>query len=509
VTSVRDGTQPEDGEFHHPRAPLEPLRDRDPRDLGGFRLLGRLGYGGMGVAYLAERAGAWGVVKVIRSDLADSPSFRARLKRELEAMARAEGPFTAGVLASDLNNDPAWFAMEFIPGANLSRFISENGLMSPAQLQEFALDLAQAMSHIHSRGIIHRDIKPSNVMMSPSGPKLIDFGVAGLDEGTNLTKTGSVVGSTGWLAPEQITGDPITTASDVHAWALCVLFAATGSAPFGNDTSATAMYRVLEKIPHIPDFIEHPLRDLIAGAVMKTPSYRPTLEQIINSLHEGTAQPWTPVSETSTPHKQSANPPRSTSWVLPLGVGVAVASVTLILTLMAALGINTGSDEPTMAAITEESSSPPDVGASQLDVISEQARPSLSEEPAPFAKPRYSVRVDYELLEIPDADFTDTLNWTIDICSSDLELLRSRVRQQIRLQVRDQGSWTPVDSTASTVQGGRCGPDQINITMPFLEPEPLTKTSDWSPCRNYRVMIPETDNFQQSNVRLCVRTRTI
>lgn len=515
MTESDDGAPQGDGDSQLPLVPIEPLRDRDPRELGGFRMLGRLGHGGMGVAYLAENEGVWGVVKVIRSDLADSPTFRARLQRELEAMERAAGPFTATVLASDLDSDPAWFAMEFIPGANLSRFVAENGVLSSTQLHDFALDLAQAMSHIHERGIIHRDIKPSNVMMSPSGPKLIDFGVAGIDEGTNLTKTGSVVGSTGWLAPEQITGDSITTASDVHAWALCVLFATTGSPPFGNDTSATAIYKVLEKTPDIPTGVGQPLRDLLAGAVMKEPSYRPTLEQIISSLQAGTTEHWIAAPDVPETPEQNAPPRRPFPWILPVAATSLVIVIALVLIFVAALGTNTGSDATTTVETPDGSrASTPSSSPSTPDTprpveTNEEAATTPSEEPTVDAPPQYAVRVDYEPGEIPDADFTDTLNWSIDICSSDPELLQPRVRRQIQLQLRDEGSWNTVDSQASTTQGGRCGPDQVNISMPFREPEPPTATADWSRCRNYRVRIPETSTFQQSNVRVCVRTRTV
>jgi len=493
---------------------MEPLRDRDPRELGGFRMLGRLGFGGMGVAYLAEGEGSWGVVKVIRSDLADSPNFRARLQRELEAMDRAKGPFTSAVLGSDLDGDPAWFAMEFIAGANLSRFVADHGVLPPAQLQQFALDLALAMAYVHARGIIHRDIKPSNVMMSPSGPKLIDFGVAGIDEGTNLTKTGSVVGSTGWLAPEQVTGDPITTAADVHAWALCVLFAATGVPPFGGDTSATAIYRVLEKTPEVPTSVLQPLHDLLVGAVKKEPTYRPTLDQIIATLQSDSTTHWTPESEAPEPQEHLAEPRRRPSWAIPVGVGASITTVAAALILIAAFGANSGSDESIPGTDPEVSSaaSKPEVSTSETpqppETESQQSDASQSEEPFVSPSPKYAVQVDYAPSEIPDADFVDSLKWNIDICSSDPELLRPKVRRQIQLQVREQDSWTSTESQASTAEGGRCGPDQVNITIPFTEPEPSESTSEWSPCRDYRVTIPETNSFQQSRVRVCVRTRT-
>ena len=241
-----------------PAVPLEPLRDRDPRSLGSFRLLGRLGAGGMGVAFLSESDGGWAVVKVIRPELAEDRGQRARISRELEAMKRAAGPFTANLLAEQLDEDPAWFAMEFIPGTTLTRRIDDTGPLSSEALEVLGTELAHVLEHIHSAGVIHRDLKPSNVMLSPTGPKIIDFGIADIADSTQLTKTGSVMGSSGWLAPEQITGDEVTTATDVHAWGLCVLFAATGESPFGGDTASSSIYRVLESTPELPDRLKEP-----------------------------------------------------------------------------------------------------------------------------------------------------------------------------------------------------------------------------------------------------------
>lgn len=478
-----------------------PLRERDPRELGGFRMLGRLGYGGMGVAYLAERDGVRSVVKVVRSDLSDSPTFRARLVRELEAMRRAAGPHTAAVLASDLDADPAWFAMEYIPGANLARDIPERGSLSGSDLDAFALNLADALAHVHAVGVIHRDLKPSNVMMSPTGPRLIDFGIAGMEEGTHLTRTGSIVGSTGWLAPEQVTGDPVTFATDVHAWALCVLFAATGTPPFGADTSTAAMYRVLETAPDIPAGIGQPLRDLLTGAVAKDPAYRPSLDQVTASLRTGTTEGWAPPAPAAGA-RTTAPPPAATQqrnrppWLIPAAIA-AVGIIAFALVGIAARGANNPPAatpaQPTPSTIPAEAASTP---------ASAPGAPSASATPAPT----YGVKVSYADDAIPGKTFNGTLGWTFDVCSYDPAIAALKTTAAIRMYANRNGTWKPVTAKPKAIKRGRCGPGGLNLLIDHVEPS-TGLTPDWTPCRKYRVVIPETANFRKSNVDLCVRAR--
>ena len=287
-----------------PPVPLEPLAGDDPDRVGDFRLLGRLGAGGMGVAYLAAGPTQnWVVVKTVWKHLAADRSFRARLSRELDAMGRAFGPHTASLLDSDVQADPPWFAMEFIPGMTLTRRVDDSGALAMAEVVALAAAMVDVLVSVHGAGIVHRDLKPSNIMMSPTGPKLIDFGIADMSEGTQLTKTGMVLGSTGWLAPEQVRGDQVTSATDIHAWALCVLYAATGAPPFGADNSTATMYKVLEAIPVIPEQIPSPLRELLSAAVAKEPSHRPTLERLSSELNPVQVQvapaPTTPVFDTT------------------------------------------------------------------------------------------------------------------------------------------------------------------------------------------------------------------
>lgn len=262
--------------IRHPASPVpvESLRTSDPRQLGDFRILGRLGAGGMGIAFLAERGSTWSVVKMFRSELTDDDNFGPRMARELEAMQRASGPHTAKVLEQHLDGSPAWFAMEFIPGMTLTKRLDLGGPLVGQELVVFAAQLKEALDAIHVAGLVHRDLKPSNIILSPDGPKLIDFGIADVSDATQLTSTGHVLGTIGWLAPEQVSGDPVSPATDLHAWGLCVLFAATGRPPFGDGPVPVTMAKVLNDQPEVPSSIPEPLRSRVRQALNKAPSAR-------------------------------------------------------------------------------------------------------------------------------------------------------------------------------------------------------------------------------------------
>ena len=276
-----------------PAVPLERLEADDPRELGDYRLLGRLGSGGMGVAFLAEGPEGWAVVKTMWPQLRADPAFRARLARELDAMRAAASPRVAEVLAEQLEGPNPWFAMEFVPGITLKRRVDESGPIVGAELQGLASGLAEAIAATSAVGVVHRDLKPANVMLSPTGPRLIDFGVADISEATQLTQTGFVVGSAGWLAPEQITGGEVSAATDVHAWGLCVLYAATGRAPFVGDNTTATIYQVLHTEPEIPASLGVPLAGLVARALAKEATSRPKPERLTAELSASTTAPAT------------------------------------------------------------------------------------------------------------------------------------------------------------------------------------------------------------------------
>lgn len=522
-----------------PAVPLEPLRARDPRDVGEFRLLGRLGGGGMGVAFLAEGQDQWAVVKIIRSELADSTGFQARLRRELEAMSRAAGPRTALVLAQGVEEDPSWFAMEFIPGITLARQVSESGRMQPGQVDAFARELAEILSDIHSAGVVHRDLKPANIMMSPTGPRLIDFGIAAFEGGTQLTATGNVLGTSGWLAPEQVRGDPVGTPTDVHAWALCVLYAALGHPPIDVESSSAAVYRVLEVTPDVPEFVNEPLRALLEAALSKDPARRPTVERILHELRSqqvidgssGDQHPPTlaiPRSEQITeepasvspapppppPVSASTQPPRRRSRTLLVVGSVGV----VVLALVASVGWlwSRSGEEPSAAAnvtgevqeATEMTGEPTVEPSDITEESSEDATPATPESsPTPTVVPIYATTVDYSNERIPDRVFDDTLEWSFDVCVADLDFLRERYLDGVQLREGAGGPRVDVDVTG--VQGGRCQASEVNLTFDYVEPEPDESAigTGWSACKPYRVVLPETGNFARSTIDFCVRTR--
>jgi eukaryotic-like serine/threonine-protein kinase len=208
-----------------------PLQDRDPSRIGRFRLAARLGAGGMGVVYLGTaKDGTQAAIKVLRPELADDREFRVRFRREVGLLTRVNGACTVRVLEADTESARPFLATEYADGPSLAEYVSQHGRLGPDMLEGLAVGLAEALTAIHAAGVIHRDLKPGNVLLTQSGPKVIDFGIAQTHDSTSLTKTGMTAGSPGFMAPEQILGQAGQPA-DVFAWALTVAYAATGQSP--------------------------------------------------------------------------------------------------------------------------------------------------------------------------------------------------------------------------------------------------------------------------------------
>lgn len=270
-------------------SPLHPptmvdLGPTDPTEVGPYRLIGRLGHGGMGIAYLGEASGRTAVLKVLGQGAPLSDADIARWERELDAMRAAASDRTVHLLDHDFTGRPPWFAMEFVPGHTLQHQIDQFGPLDPVELMPLALGLAEAVGDIHAAGVVHRDLKPSNVMLSPSGPRIIDFGVAALEDATMLTKTGHIVGTVGWLAPEQITNDAYSPATDVHAWGLCVLYACAGENPYASMSSGAALYKIVHETPAAPPTMPRRLARMVEQALTKDPMQRPDLSAVISYL---------------------------------------------------------------------------------------------------------------------------------------------------------------------------------------------------------------------------------
>ena len=211
---------------------VQPLASDDPAEIGGYRLRARLGAGGMGRVYLASTpAGRPVALKVVRSELSDDQDFRARFRQEIQAARRVHGLYTAQLLDADPAATPPWLVTAYVPGPSLQEAVAANGPMPEAMVFRLIAGVAEALQAIHAAGVVHRDLKPSNVLLAPDGPRVIDFGIARALEATALTRSGMMVGSPQFMAPEQILDQPVTPAIDVFALGSLAAYAARRPPP--------------------------------------------------------------------------------------------------------------------------------------------------------------------------------------------------------------------------------------------------------------------------------------
>jgi hypothetical protein len=259
------------------------LRESDPARIGRYRLTARLGSGGMGVVYLgAAPDGGEVAVKVLRPELAEEPEFRRRFGREVSALMRVRGVCTVRVIEADTESARPFMITEYAEGPSLAEYIASDGPLSGDLLYGLATGLAEALTVIHAAGIIHRDLKPSNVILTAAGPKVIDFGIAQTLDTTSVTKTGMMVGSAGFMAPEQISGRP-GPAADIFVWGITVGYAATGQSPFGTGDTNAILYRVLYADPDL-SAVPEPLKPLVETALAKDPQSRPAARELLDRL---------------------------------------------------------------------------------------------------------------------------------------------------------------------------------------------------------------------------------
>ncbi len=243
----------------------------------------------MGVVYLGQTPERRLVaIKAVREDLAHDPEFRARFKHEVGAVSGVAGFCTARMLDADVDAERPWYASEFIEGPTLREAVEERGPLASAQLLGFAVGVAEALEAIHAAGVVHRDLKPSNVLLSPSGPKVIDFGIARRADQTALTQAGMLVGSLNWLSPEQLRGGTASAASDVFAWGGLVAYAASGEPPFGSGTAEAVSQRILNHDPDLRGLQPHgSLLEAARAALGKDPRQRPSPRGLLERLVEG------------------------------------------------------------------------------------------------------------------------------------------------------------------------------------------------------------------------------
>ncbi|MEU1658013.1 bifunctional serine/threonine-protein kinase/ABC transporter substrate-binding protein [Streptomyces griseofuscus] len=276
---------------------MRPLTAQDPVSVGGHRLLARIGAGGMGVVYLARsKGGALAALKVIRAEHAADPGFRARFRREAQAAARVDGRWTAPVTAADPEAAEPWIATAFVPGPSLAETVAGYGPLPPRTVLALGARLAEALAAVHTAGLVHRDIKPGNVLLALDGPRLIDFGIARVGGATALTATDVVIGTPGYLAPEQARArdEEVGPPSDVFALGCVLAYAATGRPPFGGGTVPAVIFRTVHEEPRLDGITEDGLRNLVARCLAKDPAARPTVPELRAALGDFCTDDWLP-----------------------------------------------------------------------------------------------------------------------------------------------------------------------------------------------------------------------
>ncbi|WP_210580615.1 serine/threonine-protein kinase [Streptomyces sp. GESEQ-4] len=286
---------------------MEKLGAGDPPRIGAYRLLARLGAGGMGQVFVARSdRGRTVAVKLVREELAAQEEFRARFRQEVQAARQVGGDWTAPVLDADTEAAVPWVATGYVAGPSLQQVVGrDHGALPERSVRILAAGLAYALKDIHAAGIIHRDLKPSNVLVTIDGPRVIDFGIArALETVTDggLTRTGALVGSPGFMAPEQVRGDRITPACDVFCLGSVLAYAATGNLPFGATNSGVhaLMFRIAQEEPDL-EGVPEGVADLVRHCLRKDPAARPTLDEILErtgadaTVSDGRSRdPWLP-----------------------------------------------------------------------------------------------------------------------------------------------------------------------------------------------------------------------
>ncbi|MGW2663026.1 serine/threonine-protein kinase [Nocardia tengchongensis] len=279
---------------------MEHLRDGDPRVIGRCVVVARLGAGSGGTVFLGRSPGNRLVaVKVVHPHLSRDHDFRRRFDREVAAAKAVGGFHTAAVIDAGWTRGTAWLITEYVPAPSLEQLIRTHGPLPEESVIALGRGIAEALTAIHAAGVVHRDLKPSNVLVTADGPRIIDFGVAGMGFGGTeaATATAGIVGTPGFLAPEQALGDPAGPASDVYSLGAVLVFAATGSGPFGEGENATLLYRVAHAAPKVDGLADGALRQVVTACLTRQPHLRPTPGELLTALPDIDFQLAAPVAD--------------------------------------------------------------------------------------------------------------------------------------------------------------------------------------------------------------------
>ncbi|WP_329340063.1 PQQ-binding-like beta-propeller repeat protein [Streptomyces sp. NBC_00663] len=266
---------------------MQALRATDPRRVGPYEVRGRLGSGGMGEVYLAEsRTGLRLAVKVVRPEYAQDRTFRARFRQEVRAAQTVggAGTYTARVVDADPEGEHPWMATEFVDGPNLRDAVMDGGALPEQAVRVLGAALGEALGAIHARGMVHRDLKPSNILLAPDGPRVIDFGIVRALEATAMTRTGAIVGSVGYVSPEQIrNGGKVGPPSDVFSLGAVLAYAASGREPFGEGQDSVILLRILTRDFDLTGVPEE-LLPLVEACLRDEPGQRPMPKDVVEAV---------------------------------------------------------------------------------------------------------------------------------------------------------------------------------------------------------------------------------
>ncbi|ARF76329.1 serine/threonine protein kinase [Kitasatospora albolonga] len=268
---------------------MEPLRSTDPARIAGYRILGRLGAGGMGVVLLGRSAGgALVAIKLIRAEYADDAGFRTRFRREVAIARQVRNRWAVPVVDADTEAAAPWLATEFVPGPPLSEAVGGGAPLPERSVRALGAMLAEALEAVHGAGLVHRDVKPGNVLLGLDGPRLIDFGIARALDDTVLTATDAIVGSPGFLSPEQAQGRRIGPPSDIFSLGCVLVYAATGGRPFGSGPVEAMLFRTVHDAADL-GALPPGLRPVVEACLSKGPEGRPTAGEIRRAFAEDAA----------------------------------------------------------------------------------------------------------------------------------------------------------------------------------------------------------------------------